>query len=536
VSRDCVIADLFATAADLRTILDRFPAQRVAVVGDFFLDKYLVIDAALEEPSLETGLSAHQVTEIRNSPGAAGTVVNNLVALDAGNVAAFGVIGDDGCGYELRAALMQMGVDVSSLVSDARIFTPSYMKPTRRDQNGDETELSRLDVLNRRPVAGLGAKVAAALAERIADFDAVIVVDQVADSQGGIVDADFRARLAELGQNHPDVFLLADSRFSIGDFNNVRLKPNIHEARRALGSDSEDPSHLASALASRARRDVFLTCGAEGIVVATPDGTASLIRGVPVSGPTDPTGAGDSASAGITLASAAGADPLQAAAIGCLVASITVQQLRTTGTASRQQVVERFTQLRSNPCAPRPISSPPLPRLHVPVSPPSSTHSRTEGNMNYAALIDQYEQGADELTRSLEGLTRDDLFAHPAAGWSIQEIVIHMMDSDLIGADRMKRTIAEERPSLLGYDETAFAKHLHYELQDARAAAAVFAANRKLFAVVLRALPPETFDRFGMHSERGRETLGELLEGYVQHLEHHLDFLRKKRALLGKPL
>ena len=359
-----MIADLFTTASDLRAILDRFPEQRVAVVGDFFLDKYLVIDAALEEPSLETALPAHQVTEIRNSPGAAGTVVNNLVALDAGKVAAFGVIGDDGCGYELRTALTQMGVDVASLVSDSRIFTPTYMKPTRRDQSGDETELSRLDVLNRRPVVGLGAKVATALAERIADFDAVIVVDQVADSQGGIVDADFRARLADLGQNHPDVFLLADSRFSIGGFNKVRLKPNIHEARRALteaggtpkGSlrpagrgDEREPAALASALAGRADRDVFLTCGAEGIVVASPNGSASLLRGVPVSGPTDPTGAGDSASAGITLASAAGADPLQAAAIGCLVASITVQQLRTTGAASRQQVVERFTQLRSIP-------------------------------------------------------------------------------------------------------------------------------------------------------------------------------------------
>jgi bifunctional ADP-heptose synthase (sugar kinase/adenylyltransferase) len=347
VSADVAISDLFGDADELRAILDRFPRQRVAVVGDFFLDKYLVIDAALEEPSLETGLPAHQVVELRNSPGAAGTVVNNLVALDAGKVAAFGVVGDDGPGYELRAALTQRGVDVSSLQTEPSIVTPTYMKPVRRTSDDVETELSRLDVLNRRPASGLGARVAAALAERIADFDAVVVVDQVADSQGGVVDAELRSSLSVLGERHPNVFILADSRCSVGAFDNVRLKPNIHEARRALASELESPVALAKALAVRARRDVFLTCGAGGVVASSPDGATRRVRGVVVPEPTDPTGAGDSASAGITLASASGATNLQAAAVGCLVASITVQQLRTTGTASRQQVLTRFDQLGS---------------------------------------------------------------------------------------------------------------------------------------------------------------------------------------------
>ena len=342
------IADLFTAPEELERILDRFSQRRVAVVGDFFLDKYLVIDAALEEPSLETGLPAHQVTEIRNSPGAAGTVVNNLVALDAGKVAAFGVVGDDGNGDELRAALCQRGVDVSSLISDGRIFTPTYMKPVSRDAAGNETELSRLDVLNRRRVeGGFGSFVGDALAKRINEFDAVVIVDQVSESQGGIVDGALHSRLAELGRKRPDVFILVDSRFSVGEFTNVRLKPNIHEARRALASDSDDPVALAVSLAKRCERDVFLTCNAEGIVVADCDGTSKRVIGVDVAGPVDPTGAGDSASAGIVLASASGATNLQAAAVGNLVASITIQQLRTTGTASREKVLKRFVEIAS---------------------------------------------------------------------------------------------------------------------------------------------------------------------------------------------
>ena len=62
----------------LRELVDRFPQARIAVIGDFFLDKYFDVDPALAEVSLETGKTAHQVAAIRHSPGAAGTVVCNL--------------------------------------------------------------------------------------------------------------------------------------------------------------------------------------------------------------------------------------------------------------------------------------------------------------------------------------------------------------------------------------------------------------------------------------------------------------------------
>jgi uncharacterized damage-inducible protein DinB len=154
-----------------------------------------------------------------------------------------------------------------------------------------------------------------------------------------------------------------------------------------------------------------------------------------------------------------------------------------------------------------------------------------------AALIDEYEQGAGKLSRYLEGLSRAELLAYPVPGaWSIQEIALHLADSDLIGVDRMKRTIAMERPSLLGYDESAFVKHLRYDLQDVDAAVALFAVNRRQFAVVLRAIPEEAFQRIGVHSENGPETLEQQVKKYIKHLDHHLSFVRTKRGLLGNPL
>lgn len=150
-------------------------------------------------------------------------------------------------------------------------------------------------------------------------------------------------------------------------------------------------------------------------------------------------------------------------------------------------------------------------------------------------LIEAYARGGMMLQQALHGLRRADFLATPVPGtWSIQQIVLHLLDSDLVAADRMKRVIAEDNPTLIGFDESAFARNLFYETQDPWVAAQVFSLNRQLTADLLRHLPPAGFQRFGTHNERGRVTLGELVEMYVQHLEHHLRFLHQKRKLLGK--
>jgi len=152
-------------------------------------------------------------------------------------------------------------------------------------------------------------------------------------------------------------------------------------------------------------------------------------------------------------------------------------------------------------------------------------------------LIEQYARGAGALGKAIAGLSREDLLATPVPGtWSIQQIVIHLMDSDLIASDRMKRVLAEDNPTIIGYNEAAFAQKLSYDHQDAALAAEVFRLNRELTAVILRRVPESDFARTGTHNERGRISLGDLVATYVAHLEHHLGFLRHKRQLLGKPL
>lgn len=149
--------------------------------------------------------------------------------------------------------------------------------------------------------------------------------------------------------------------------------------------------------------------------------------------------------------------------------------------------------------------------------------------------IERYEAGAGAPAKAIQGLSAADLDAVPVPGkWSIRQVIVHLMDSDLVGVDRMKRVAAMERPLLIGYDENAFMARLHPERIDAALAAEAFRVNRLAMAAVLKSLPEEAFSRWGIHSERGKETLLEFVGGYAEHLEHHLRFVEEKKRKLGK--
>lgn len=155
----------------------------------------------------------------------------------------------------------------------------------------------------------------------------------------------------------------------------------------------------------------------------------------------------------------------------------------------------------------------------------------------FSATIDRYEQGADVPRNAIAGLSRDQLFATPVPGkWSIQELVVHLYQSDLVSVDRMWRIAAMEKPLIIAYDESAYLRELRPQAIDAALAAEAFALNRRLLAPVLRVLPDASFARAGVHSERGLLTLEQMVEGYVKHLDHHMGFLREKLKALGKPV
>lgn len=154
-------------------------------------------------------------------------------------------------------------------------------------------------------------------------------------------------------------------------------------------------------------------------------------------------------------------------------------------------------------------------------------------------LIEQYELGPEKLAHAVQGLTPDDLLQRPDpdAGvglWTIQQVVLHLADAEMAFADRMRRVIAEDNPPLQAWSENRFAEKLFYERQSPADAVKLIELTRRNLAIVLRQLPPDAFERTGMHSQRGRQTLREIVTTDTHHLEHHVGFIVNKRERFGK--
>ena len=314
-----------------RQILERIPSLRALVVGDICLDRWCTYSPALAEPSRETGIDRVAVVNTVITAGAGGTVANNLRALGCGKVSVLGAIGDDGFGYELRQALNRVGAD-SSLLVTSPLPTFTYTKLLNADTG--EEDLGRIDFVSPPPPPSIDDAIVARLRDSAADYDAILVADQAETESGGVVTPAVREALREIAARPSAPVIFVDSRMRIERFRGVIVKPNEREA-------SEACARLGVSGYKALREAVghplmMVTHGPQGVLVLNGD-QETMVPTVPVENPVDICGAGDSFSAGTTLSLAAGASPVEAAAFGNLVTSITIMK-KGTGSASPEEV------------------------------------------------------------------------------------------------------------------------------------------------------------------------------------------------------
>lgn len=331
----------------LHQLLGQFSRLTIGLVGDLFLDRYLEIDPQLEELSIETGLAAHQVVRVRNAGGALGTVLNNLAALGVGRLVPVTVIGDDGHGDDLLRAIRDLPVVTDHILRRSERLTPTYTKPLKIIPGQPPQELNRLDVRSRQPLTSDAQQsLQRQLQQVFPACDGWIVLDQVPEPEWGVVNPATRQLLASLCQRYPRQLLLVDSRMRLGEFSFGMLKGNRQEFLRAAHIEDDQSGQAvilaARQLAKRTGQSAFCTVGEAGMVVASAEGSVYRVTGVPVDGPIDIVGAGDAATSGIVASLLSGATPLESAAVGNLVASITIQQLGTTGVATPEQLLNRL--------------------------------------------------------------------------------------------------------------------------------------------------------------------------------------------------
>ncbi|MDR3717368.1 MAG: PfkB family carbohydrate kinase [Bryobacteraceae bacterium] len=316
-------------------ILAAIPGLSALVVGDVCLDRWCRYEPSFNEPSRETGIPRVAVVEVERTPGAAGTIAANLVALGTGRVSVIGVAGSDGHAHELRQALDERGIDASGLVTDPRGLTFTYTKLINR-QSGIE-DLPRIDYVNSGDLApAVEREVVARFEASAPRFDVVLVSDQMELDAGGVVTSALRDALASFAARHPEKIVWVDSRARPERFRGVLVKLNEDEAAaacRRLGIATDYQAlrrHIGHGT-------LILTKGSAGAVVVTESGEQS-VPARRVDNVVDICGAGDSFNAGGALALRLTQDPLMAARFGNLVASITVTK-RGTGTASPEEVL-----------------------------------------------------------------------------------------------------------------------------------------------------------------------------------------------------
>ena len=145
-------------------------------------------------------------------------------------------------------------------------------------------------------------------------------------------------------------------------------------------------------------------------------------------------------------------------------------------------------------------------------------------------LIERYRDGHHAVVVALAGLSEADLDRQPGPeDWSPRQIVHHLADSEMTSAIRLRRLLAEDHPTIAGYDEGEFARRLHYD-RPIEASLEVLAAARRASAEILDRLGEAEWTREGTHSESGRYTVEDWLRIYAAHAHDHAAQISRAQA------
>jgi|SRR5688572_3220549 len=138
------------------------------------------------------------------------------------------------------------------------------------------------------------------------------------------------------------------------------------------------------------------------------------------------------------------------------------------------------------------------------------------------------------LKKLLKGVSEKRLSARPAEGkWSIKEVVAHLADHEIVLGSRYRLVAALDRPPITSYDQDAFVERLGIDKTTTEDLLEDFAAVRKANVRLLRRLPVESRTRIGVHSERGEESLEDMIVMYAGHDLIHAQQIERMLAELA---
>jgi rfaE bifunctional protein kinase chain/domain len=318
-------------------LLESFSSRRVAVVGDFLLDQYIIGNSS--RVSREAPIVVIDYERAVNHPGGAANAAQNIAALGA-RALSVGVIGDDREGDALKALLGERGVDTGGLVVDGSSETSSKLRIMAGEMNAQKQQVARVDRSHRLSMDDAGrARLLERLEDALSEADAVLISDYGMGVVPGPLSEAAIARSRDRGTP-----VVVDSRFDLKRFAGATVAtPNEVEATAALGLREgeriEDEEICARLRESSGIAGFIVTRGSKGMLVCDGGGATEAVGIVGSNEATDVTGAGDTVSAVVALSLASGASLIEAARMATFAAAIVVMK-RGTAVASPAEIRE----------------------------------------------------------------------------------------------------------------------------------------------------------------------------------------------------
>ncbi len=169
-----------------------------------------------------------------------------------------------------------------------------------------------------------------------------------------------------------------------------------------------------------------------------------------------------------------------------------------------------------------------------------ATFPETYAAVDTGLLLDVYRRGPERVRAVLGGLSDEALRAHPIPGkWSVLEIAVHVSDSELLGAARVRLVLGGDQPRLPGYDQDRWSRDFDYQAvtrERLEQVLALFTALRATTLPLFASASAVDWARSGIHPEYGPITLRNLLELYADHSERHITQILARREICGKRL
>jgi len=147
-----------------------------------------------------------------------------------------------------------------------------------------------------------------------------------------------------------------------------------------------------------------------------------------------------------------------------------------------------------------------------------------------STLLERFRRGPEVLAVVMTGVFGEEEDFAPAPGkWSIRQIVAHLADAEVVMAHRFRQVIAEKNPTIVAFDQDAWAQNLDYSRRKPKQSLETFRRVRAENYELLKELPESAYARAGNHTERGPVTLLQIVEGAAQHAESHARQLQEIR-------